>query len=167
MTRPLECLDASRSVTCSRRHWHVTWTSSTLPHSMIRPLRQLSSLLSSVSPRNHPRSHSMSSPPSSNPPNPSFQVSPIPKQSSVEGRYIRTAAALIIGCARPFHSITCLPHNKLFRDEILNGKTLDRNSHFFARYCFEQGVELCVLCYPIHRCVMPLNSSPRPPPESG
>ena len=27
-------------------------------------------------------------------------------------------------------------------DEILNGKTLDRNSNYFARFCFENGVEL-------------------------
>ncbi|RDB19773.1 hypothetical protein Hypma_013183 [Hypsizygus marmoreus] len=53
-----------------------------------------------------------------------FPVSVIPQNPLGEGKHIRTAAALIIG------------------DEILNGKTLDRNSHFFARYCFEQGVEL-------------------------
>ncbi|KAJ6475236.1 MoaB/Mog domain-containing protein [Mycena vitilis] len=41
-----------------------------------------------------------------------------------EGRYIRTAAALIIG------------------DEILNGKTHDMNSHYFAKYCFEHGIDL-------------------------
>lgn len=28
------------------------------------------------------------------------------------------------------------------RDEILNGKTLDRNSHCFAQYCFEHGINL-------------------------
>ena len=28
------------------------------------------------------------------------------------------------------------------RDEILNGKTHDTNSHNFARYCFEVGIEL-------------------------
>jgi molybdopterin-biosynthesis enzyme MoeA-like protein len=31
-----------------------------------------------------------------------------------------------------------------YSDEILNGKTLDRNSHYFANYCFEQGIELYV-----------------------
>ncbi|KAK6985238.1 MoCF-biosynth domain-containing protein [Favolaschia claudopus] len=41
-----------------------------------------------------------------------------------EGNYIRTAAALIIG------------------DEILNGKTHDMNSNYFAKYCFEHGIEL-------------------------
>jgi len=32
-------------------------------------------------------------------------------------------------------------------DEILNGKTHDKNSHFFAQYCFERGIELCVLLF--------------------
>ncbi|GJE86322.1 competence/damage-inducible protein A [Phanerochaete sordida] len=53
-----------------------------------------------------------------------FPVSDVPPNPLGEGRYIKTAAALIIG------------------DEILNGKTLDRNSNYFARYCFEQGIEL-------------------------
>ncbi|GLB39816.1 putative probable molybdopterin binding domain containing protein [Lyophyllum shimeji] len=53
-----------------------------------------------------------------------FPISPIPTNPLGEGRHIHTAAALIIG------------------DEILNGKTLDRNSHFFARYCFEHGIDL-------------------------
>ncbi|KAJ7115778.1 MoaB/Mog domain-containing protein [Mycena epipterygia] len=57
-------------------------------------------------------------------PTPSFPVSPMPKNHLGEGRYIRTAAALIIG------------------DEILNGKTLDMNSNYFAKYCFEHGVDL-------------------------
>ncbi|KAJ3909632.1 MoaB/Mog domain-containing protein [Lentinula edodes] len=41
-----------------------------------------------------------------------------------EGRCIRTAAALVIG------------------DEILNGKTMDKNSNYFAKYCFERGIDL-------------------------
>jgi len=32
-------------------------------------------------------------------------------------------------------------------DEILNGKTHDKNSYFFAQYCFERGIELCVLFF--------------------
>ncbi|KAF9467681.1 MoaB/Mog domain-containing protein [Collybia nuda] len=64
------------------------------------------------------------SPPEATTSQATFPISPIPKNPLGEGRYIRTAAALIIG------------------DEILNGKTLDRNSNYFARYCFEQGVEL-------------------------
>ncbi|XP_006455316.1 hypothetical protein AGABI2DRAFT_153347 [Agaricus bisporus var. bisporus H97] len=57
-------------------------------------------------------------------PTKSFSRSPIPKNMLGEEGYIRTAAALIIG------------------DEILNGKTHDRNSHVFAQYCFEHGVDL-------------------------
>ncbi|KAJ6593778.1 MoaB/Mog domain-containing protein [Mycena capillaripes] len=53
---------------------------------------------------------------------PSFAVSPMPTNPG--GRYIRTAAALIIG------------------DEILNGKTHDMNSNYFAKYCFEHGIDL-------------------------
>ncbi|KJA28951.1 hypothetical protein HYPSUDRAFT_128826 [Hypholoma sublateritium FD-334 SS-4] len=58
------------------------------------------------------------------PPKVTFPVSPIPPNPLGEGRSIRNAAALIIG------------------DEILNGKTLDRNSHCFAQYCFEHGIDL-------------------------
>ncbi|KAH9929046.1 MoaB/Mog domain-containing protein [Epithele typhae] len=53
-----------------------------------------------------------------------FAVSPVPPNPLGEGRYIKTAAALMIG------------------DEILNGKTLDRNSNHFARFCFEHGIDL-------------------------
>ncbi|KAI0657599.1 MoaB/Mog domain-containing protein [Cubamyces menziesii] len=53
-----------------------------------------------------------------------FPLSPVPPNPLGEGRYIKTAAALIIG------------------DEILNGKTLDRNSNYFARFCFENGIDL-------------------------
>ncbi|OAX37631.1 Molybdopterin binding protein [Rhizopogon vinicolor AM-OR11-026] len=61
-----------------------------------------------------------------NPPAPAidFPVSQIPNNPLGEGRYIKTAGALIIG------------------DEILNGNTLDRNSNYFARFCFENGIEL-------------------------
>ncbi|KAN0094537.1 MoaB/Mog domain containing protein [Tylopilus felleus] len=50
-----------------------------------------------------------------------FPISPIP---DLRNRHIQTAGALIIG------------------DEILNGKTLDRNSNYFARFCFEHGIDL-------------------------
>ncbi|GJJ14686.1 hypothetical protein Clacol_008953 [Clathrus columnatus] len=53
-----------------------------------------------------------------------FPTSPIPPNPLGEGKKIKTAAALIIG------------------DEILNGKTQDTNSNFFAKYCFEFGIEL-------------------------
>ncbi|KAF5348786.1 hypothetical protein D9756_009764 [Leucocoprinus leucothites] len=58
------------------------------------------------------------------PPPITFPRSPVPGNPLGEGKFIRTAAALIIG------------------DEILNGKTHDRNSHVFAQYCFEHGVDL-------------------------
>ncbi|KAJ6591177.1 MoaB/Mog domain-containing protein [Mycena vulgaris] len=48
----------------------------------------------------------------------------MPKNHLGEGRYIRSAACLIIG------------------DEILNGKTHDMNSNYFAKYCFEHGIDL-------------------------
>lgn len=54
---------------------------------------------------------------------PGYEVSPIP--ASLETmKPIRTAAALVIG------------------DEILNGKTMEKNSNFFAKYCFELGIDL-------------------------
>ncbi|KAJ3839105.1 MoaB/Mog domain-containing protein [Lentinula raphanica] len=55
-----------------------------------------------------------------------FDLSPIPTENPLgqEGRRIRTAAALVIG------------------DEILNGKTMDKNSNYFAKYCFERGIDL-------------------------
>ncbi|KAF8581229.1 Molybdopterin binding protein [Ramaria rubella] len=53
-----------------------------------------------------------------------FTKSPIPPNPLGEGKKIKTAGALIIG------------------DEILNGKTMDKNSNFFAEYCFEFGIEL-------------------------
>ncbi len=77
-----------------------------------------------------------------------FPVSEVPKNPLGEGRYIKTAAALVIGYVYPCETV--LVHEEVdkyytCRDEILNGKTLDRNSNYFARYCFEQGVELWVL----------------------
>jgi molybdenum cofactor synthesis domain-containing protein len=53
-----------------------------------------------------------------------FAVSPLPPNPLGEGNHIRTAAALVIG------------------DEILNGKTHDKNSNVFARFCFDNGIEL-------------------------
>lgn len=53
-----------------------------------------------------------------------FPVSPVPENPLGEGRYIKTAGCLIIG------------------DEILNGKTHDRNSNVFAQFCFDNGIEL-------------------------
>ncbi|KAH9936701.1 Molybdopterin binding protein [Amylocystis lapponica] len=72
------------------------------------------------------RTMSVPADPSAPPPAPewNFSVSDMPPNPLGEGRWIKTAAALIIG------------------DEILNGKTLDRNSNYFARFCFENGIEL-------------------------
>lgn len=55
---------------------------------------------------------------------PHLDVSPIPPNPLGEGNYVRTAAALVIG------------------DEILNGKTQDKNAHVFAKFCFEHGIDL-------------------------
>lgn len=52
-----------------------------------------------------------------------FANSPIPERVP-DQQPIRTAACLIIG------------------DEILNGKTVDTNSAYFAKYCFELGIDL-------------------------
>ncbi|WRT69558.1 uncharacterized protein IL334_006546 [Kwoniella shivajii] len=41
-----------------------------------------------------------------------------------DGKYIKSAGCLIIG------------------DEVLNGKTKDTNSNFFAQFCFDLGIEL-------------------------
>lgn len=55
-----------------------------------------------------------------------FELSPVDVHSSPlgDGRYIKTAGCLIIG------------------DEVLNGKTRDSNSNFFAKHCFDLGIEL-------------------------
>jgi len=54
-----------------------------------------------------------------------FANSPLPSQTSTAKiPTIRTAGCLIIG------------------DEILNGKTIDTNSAYFAKYCFELGIDL-------------------------
>ncbi|KAL0066868.1 hypothetical protein AAF712_006063 [Marasmius tenuissimus] len=53
-----------------------------------------------------------------------FDVTPIPQDSLENAKPIRTAACLVIG------------------DEILNGKTMEKNSHYFAKYCFDLGIDL-------------------------
>lgn len=59
---------------------------------------------------------------------PVFEKTPVPDFASHNplgaGRYISTAACLIIG------------------DEVLNGKTKDSNSHYFAQFCFNLGIDL-------------------------
>ncbi|OXC84411.1 molybdopterin binding domain-containing protein [Cryptococcus neoformans] len=53
------------------------------------------------------------------PTSPSSVADPLGK-----GKYIQTAGCIIVG------------------DEVLNGKTKDMNSNFFAQYCFDLGIEL-------------------------
>ncbi|KAL0570644.1 hypothetical protein V5O48_011311 [Marasmius crinis-equi] len=53
-----------------------------------------------------------------------FDVTPIPKTTLGNAKPIKTAACLVIG------------------DEILNGKTMEKNSHYFAKYCFDLGIDL-------------------------
>jgi len=55
-------------------------------------------------------------------PPPTFPTTPVP--SYPDGKYVATAACLIIG------------------DEVLNGKTKDSNSNFMARMLFDLGIEL-------------------------
>jgi len=58
----------------------------------------------------------------------------------------------------------CLPHSR--RDEILNGKTLDRNSNYFAQYCFELGIDLFVThSTQPHRTVMSSQETNRSHPR--
>ena len=71
-----------------------------------------------------------------------FPITPVPKNPLGEGKYIRTAAALIIGCvpsqSRPPGGWLNDPNS----DEILNGKVLDKNTQYFATFCFQQGIDL-------------------------
>ncbi|CEQ39281.1 SPOSA6832_00793, partial [Sporobolomyces salmonicolor] len=53
---------------------------------------------------------------------PTFPISPVPKME--EGKFVKTAGCLIIG------------------DEVLNGKTRDSNSNYFAKLCFDLAIDL-------------------------
>ncbi|KAN0064219.1 hypothetical protein ACQY0O_003386 [Thecaphora frezii] len=55
---------------------------------------------------------------------PTFSKSPVPPNPLRANTYVKTAACLIIG------------------DEVLNGKTRDSNSHYFAKFCFTLGIDL-------------------------
>lgn len=55
---------------------------------------------------------------------PSFEKSPVGRNPLGEGKYVTTAGCLIIG------------------DEVLNGKTKDSNSNYFAKWCFNLGIDL-------------------------
>ncbi|KZO94677.1 Molybdopterin binding protein [Calocera viscosa TUFC12733] len=63
-------------------------------------------------------------PPQPEPAKVTFLRSPVPPNPLGEGKFIRTAGCLIIG------------------DEILNGKTHDKNSNTFAKFCFDLGIEV-------------------------
>lgn len=52
---------------------------------------------------------------------PRFEKTPVPANPLGPGNYVKTAACLIIG------------------DEVLNGKTKDSNSNYFAKWCFNLG----------------------------
>ncbi|SPO31990.1 related to 3^-phosphoadenosine 5^-phosphosulfate sulfotransferase (PAPS reductase)/FAD synthetase and related enzymes [Ustilago trichophora] len=60
---------------------------------------------------------------------PTFTPTPLPdfrvnNPLGAPNRYVNTAACLIIG------------------DEVLNGKTKDSNSNYFAKFCFDLGIDL-------------------------
>jgi hypothetical protein len=83
-------------------------------------------------------------PPPLQPTSYNFPLSPIPRNPLGEGRYIKTAAALIIGYRSLFTYYSKRRRHIYYSDEILNAKTRDTNSHHFARYCFEKGIDLYV-----------------------
>lgn len=55
---------------------------------------------------------------------PTFEKSSVPRNPLGEGKFVTTAGCLIIG------------------DEVLNGKTRDSNSNYFAKWCFNLGIDL-------------------------
>lgn len=61
---------------------------------------------------------------------PRFEKTPVPANPLGPGNYVKTAACLIIG------------------DEVLNGKTKDSNSNYFAKWCFNlgEGIAACRAC---------------------
>ncbi|KAJ2327449.1 hypothetical protein GGI00_004465 [Coemansia sp. RSA 2681] len=59
------------------------------------------------------------------------------RASAVPRRYLSTTAKLHKGASNSLTAALCV-----IGDEILSGKTLDINSYFFAKRCFELGVEV-------------------------
>lgn len=55
---------------------------------------------------------------------PTFEKSPVGSNPLGEGKFVKNAACIIIG------------------DEVLNGKTRDSNSNYFAKWCFNLGIDL-------------------------
>ena len=72
----------------------------------------------------------------------SFPITPAPKNPLGEGNYIRTAAALIIGCVLVGTLLRQRRLNGPNSDEILNGKVVDKNTQYLATFCFQQGIDL-------------------------
>lgn len=71
-----------------------------------------------------------------------FPISPIPRNPLGGGKHIRTAAALIIGWVPVEISISWTQLRITKSDEILNGKVQDKNTQYFATFCFQQGIDL-------------------------
>lgn len=72
-----------------------------------------------------------------------FPLSPIPRNNPLgQGCHVKTAAALIIGYDEMPWEYLILMELSEDSDEILNGKTLDSNSNYFAKFCFERGINL-------------------------
>jgi len=72
----------------------------------------------------------------------SFPVTPVPRNPLGEGKYIRTAAALIIGYVLAEILTRQSQLSNPNSDEILNGKVQDKNTQYFASFCFQQGIDL-------------------------
>lgn len=102
-----------------------TLSSSPIPSSRLSSIA--SHLLRSPSSQLLPRAGSAATMSSSAPANvemPRFERSPVPRNPLGEGNYVSTAGCLIIG------------------DEVLNGKTKDSNSNYFAKWCFDRGIDV-------------------------
>ncbi|OQE44331.1 hypothetical protein PENCOP_c002G07049 [Penicillium coprophilum] len=64
------------------------------------------------------------------PTSPSFSM---PSLAPRSGPFAMTSAAL-----KPIHTAACL----IIGDEVLNGKTIDTNSPYLAKFCFSLGIDL-------------------------
>ena len=71
-----------------------------------------------------------------------FPITPVPENPLGEGKFIRTAAALIIGYVHTESPVSSRRLKDPNSDEILNGKVLDKNTQYFATFCFQQGIDL-------------------------
>lgn len=71
-----------------------------------------------------------------------FPITLVPRNPLGEGKYIRSAAALIIGCVSAGIPTSNRRLKTTNSDEILNGKVQDKNTQYFATFCFQQGIDL-------------------------